>query len=509
MTALAERPVAVLGREEPRLWTAPLRPLTPSTSLGFEAIAFASDVLGVTLLPWQRWWLIHALELDADTGRYRFRTVLTLVGRQQGKTTLLKIVALWAMFLGRADLVLGAAQSLDIARESWQGAVDLAEGTPDLSQEVATVRRANGELTLGLTNGSRYRIAAATRSAGRGLSVDLLILDEIREHHDWEAWGALSKTTMARANALKVCISNAGDERSVVLNGLRSAALAESDPGLGLFEWSAPEGCALDDRDAWAQAMPGLGETITIEAVLDALATDPESVFRTELLCQHVAALDVVIDPHGWAATGDVGVDLGRFPERVVVCVDVAPDGEHVTLAAAALDDDGRALVAPVAAWDSTDAARAWLRVNLPDMSPRAFGWFPGGPGAVLGADLAAMGADVRDPDTGRYGPIGRMNVRRDAFLDWAPGVVDIAGGKVTQACQSFADLVRARKITHADDPLCNAHVAGAGRLDQGDGWRFVRRGAGHVDAAYAMAGAVHLARTLPAYRPPPRSKVF
>jgi phage terminase large subunit-like protein len=74
-------------------------------------------VLGFDLLPWQRWWLLHALELKHD-GTYRFRTIVTLVGRQQGKTTLLKIVALWAMYLDRVHLVLGAAQSLDIARES-------------------------------------------------------------------------------------------------------------------------------------------------------------------------------------------------------------------------------------------------------------------------------------------------------------------------------------------------------------------------------------------------------
>ena len=31
----------------------------------------------------------------------------------------------------------------------------------------------------------------------------------------------------------------------------------------------------------------------------------------------------------------------------------------------------------------------------------------------------------------------------------------------------------------------------------RGDAWVFSRRGEGHVDAAYATAGAVHLARTM------------
>ena len=33
--------------------------------------------------------------------------------------------------------------------------------------------------------------------------------------------------------------------------------------------------------------------------------------------------------------------------------------------------------------------------------------------------------------------------------------------------------------------------------------WVFVRQGTGPIDGAYALAGAVHLARTLPAPLPP------
>jgi phage terminase large subunit-like protein len=32
------------------------------------------------------------------------------------------------------------------------------------------------------------------------------------------------------------------------------------DPSLCLLEWSAPDGCELDDRKAWAQANPGLSK---------------------------------------------------------------------------------------------------------------------------------------------------------------------------------------------------------------------------------------------------------
>jgi hypothetical protein len=51
VTALLDGETTVLGKAEPRLSTPPLRPLTRSTSLGFEAIDFATNVLGVDLFP--------------------------------------------------------------------------------------------------------------------------------------------------------------------------------------------------------------------------------------------------------------------------------------------------------------------------------------------------------------------------------------------------------------------------------------------------------------------------
>jgi hypothetical protein len=468
MTAVDERP-ALLGREEPRLWTRNLRPLARANTHGWEAITFAETVLGFDLLPWQKWWLLHALELKQD-GSYRFRTIVTLVGRQQGKTTLLKIVALWAMYLDRVHLVLGAAQSLDIARESWKGALDLARGNELLANELTRVTTGSIETAMTLTNGARYRITAATPGSGRGLSVDLLILDELREQRDWEAWSALSKTTIARPNALTVAISNAGDDKSVVLNSLRSTGLAETDESIALFEWSAPDGCALDDPDAWCQAMPGLGHgTITESAVRLALATDPESVFRTELLCQSVDALNPALDPHGWAACADSGLDIAPIAQRAVMCLDVSPDGEHVSLVTAALRDDGKVAIVESGGWSDTTSARRALAEMLPTIRPRALGWYPSGPAAVLGAELAEMNADKR-------GPIGRMTVDRKSFRDWAPGLVELRGDTVKEACQTFADLVKARKIVHKGTTLLNSHATGAQRLDQGDGWRFTRR---------------------------------
>ena len=485
MTALDERP-AILGRTEPRLFTAPLRELTPEASAGFSVIEFAEEILGIQLLPWQAWFLIHALELRED-GMFRFRKVLCLVARQNGKTLICKVLALWFLYVRGSRLVVGAAQALDIAREAWQGAVDLAKEHDELEAEIDSVRYTNGEQCLKLTTGGRYRITAATRGAGRGLSVDgLLLMDEMREQRDWNAWAALSKTTNAKPQAIIIGISNQGDDESVVLNSLRNTALKEADPRLGLFEWSADPNCRLDDPQAWAAANPGLGRTIMAEDIASQCASDPAAVFKTEVLCQRVDALDAAIDPQGWIACADSELDLEDVKHQACICVEVAYDDGHVTAVAAAPMSDGKIGVEVLDAWPNTATARPALRELFARLRPRAVGFFRQGPGKVLEPDLQVLHGEV----------IGsKLALFEDEMRPECPGVVTI---EPVPACEGLADLVDNRQLVHSDDQLVNAHITASVRKDQGDGWRFARRGAGRNDAAYATAGAVFLARTLP-----------
>ena len=84
------------------MFTPPLRELTPETSLGFDVIDFARDVLGEVLLPWQEWLFVHALEIVGDFDgewHFRFRTVLVLIARQNGKTFVGKILAAYFLFV--------------------------------------------------------------------------------------------------------------------------------------------------------------------------------------------------------------------------------------------------------------------------------------------------------------------------------------------------------------------------------------------------------------------------
>jgi hypothetical protein len=482
-------PKNILGKTGPRLWTPPLRPLNRRTSLGYECCDFMANVAGEPFDPWQEWVVKHALELNPD-GTFRFRIILIHVARQSGKSALKRGVSLWRMYMHPRSRLLGVAQEVTLAREQWQMAQDTIHACPDLENEWGNVRNTNGDEYFWLQNGSRYKIGAANRRSGRGGTNDEVGIDELREQRNWDAWAALSKTTMAKDNSQIWCMSNAGDDESVVLNQLLDVARAGTDPTIFLADYSAPDGCELDDWNAIRQANPNLGRRVSVQAIQTAMSTDPPNVFRTEVMCQRVDMLDGAIDTQRWDGCADAMGSLDPHRRHIAACFDVAPDGQHATLAVAARLEDGRARVEIAAAWPTTDAARAELPALLDRIRPVAFGWYPGGPAAGIATTIRPLAMKYNKRPGGKRQP-------GDPPEDGA-----IAGSHVTEACQELADLTKALRVVHPADPLLDAHIRAASKLISGDGWRFTRKGGGgHVDAAYAAAGAVKLALTMPAPR--------
>jgi hypothetical protein len=435
----------LLGSEVPRVWTPPLRELTPDTSLGFEVIEFAEGTLGIDLLPWQKWLFIHGLELKPDKS-YRFRTILTLVARQNGKTTALNILTLWRMVMDGALVVVGTSTNLDYARQSWLTTVDMAKHSPEVSDEfVWPETRTNGREQLEMKSGAIYKIATASRKGGRSLSVDLLILDEIREHKTWEAWSASSKTTNARPRGQRWAISNMGDDLSVVLNHFQEKAQKViageiDDPSLAIFEWSAPPGCDTADRSVWPMANPALGHTITVDAIASDHTTDTEEVFRTEVLCQRVDTLEPLpIHPRDWARRA---LKRRGVLDAPVFGLSVAPEFKSASVGTAAMASKR---VAHLELADRRDGA-AWLVarcVGLKGRFPRArFAAVASGQVASLLPALFKAGIEVellQATDLGRA--YGHLHSRVDDAT-----------------------------VTHSGDPLFEQAMSGAVKRDVGEG---------------------------------------
>ena len=131
-----------MGKTIPRIFSSALRELTESTSLGFACIEYAETVLKKNLYPWQKWALIHALEIIGDLTRewrFRFRTVLFLISRQNGKTVLSEVIASFFLNVLRVDSVFGTSLSLDKAEEVWEAVVLDQETIPELSADLQRV----------------------------------------------------------------------------------------------------------------------------------------------------------------------------------------------------------------------------------------------------------------------------------------------------------------------------------------------------------------------------------
>lgn len=370
-----------MGRTEPRIYTPPLRELTEDTSLGYACIEYARTMLGKNLYPWQEWALIHGLEIVGDLDhdwKFRFRTVLYLISRQNGKTLLSEVIASFFLNVLQVDSVFGTSLSLDKAEEVWEAVVADQENIPALSVDLQRVGRTNGAKKLVLTGLRQYKVGAPTRRAGRGDSNDLVMLDEVREHRDWETWAASVASTNAKPNGLVVCFSNAGDPDSIVLRQLRQTAMEcisgtkAADFGgdidgdtLGLFEWSAEEGASTDDMEALAQANPALGYGfLTERALLSNRQTFPENKFRSECMCQQVETLLPQPFPDGaWDAGTDKDSSIAAESD-LYFGIDMSSDRNWTSIGVCGLREDGDWHIELVARRNGSEWAIDWFRAR-------------------------------------------------------------------------------------------------------------------------------------------------
>ncbi len=462
----------LVGSTTPRTFTAPLRNLTGKTTEGFAFEEFCAEI-GRPLTPWQAWLGRALLELNPD-GTLRFRTALVLIARQQGKTEVAALLALYFLYRRRSRLVVGTAQTLDIARECWLRAGDVIEDAQHL--EMPTIRRANGQEAFRFSDGRRYLIKSANRRT-RGLSPDLLIVDELREQRTFEAWQAMTSMILAREEGMVLAFSNAGDDSSVVLMDLLDRGRATAnDPhytgDLFIAEWSAPSGAALDDRDGWRQAMPSLGFTVTERSVAALLASSTPASFRTEALCQHVASMaDVVVEASAWNACADPALSFDGLRDRVVLGLDVSAELTSASLVAVAVTDAGTARIALQRYWQGPTTT-VQVRKELPDLIARIgaarLAWLPKGPAGALAA-----------------------------FLRKLPASREVNATEAVAAVQALADEIRGRLIQHADDPTLSLHVMAARRRSSADGTVRVQRAEGSaIDGLMATAAALHVARS-------------
>lgn len=473
----------LLGSTEPRLWTPPLRELNEDTSLGFEAIEFSEKVLGRPLQPWQKWFLIHSLELAPGSFTsdpapvLRFKTVLLLVARQNGKSYIMSTRLLWRMIMWESQtpeppLILGTAHKLSAAEEILDLSYKAMARSDELREWIKRKSNVNGDKHVELINGARYKCEAATDDGGRSLSVTDLGFDELRQQKDWSPWTAMTNTTNAIPGSQIIGVSNAGEAKSVVLASLRNKALAGiaeyqahldgggdpttwdggSDPSSGLFEYSAPDDCDIWDREGWAMANPSMGYPGgPTEATIASMASMvgkpgegmPEHKFRTENLCQWVTvaaegpfpseALEQCLDDES-----EIAPDSPLY-----VSIDTSKDRSMTYAAVAGWRQDGLPHVEVFAQRAYTDWVPSFLATGL-NFSPDA----------VIVQGRGSHASSLIDF-------IEKEGVE----------VTRCEGTNLTSACGQFYDRVIQGNIRWGTQPVLTLAMAEAAIKTMGDSW--------------------------------------
>jgi hypothetical protein len=321
------------GRIEPRLVT----PVSSSVSLGPALADFASRHMGINLMPWQRIALDGQLAVN-EQGNYLFRESLVSTARQQGKSVALRALAGWflaseARRRGQPVHALLVANKLERSMPMFR---DLALFLED--HHGAEVRWGNGSQQVTMPDRSTFRVAAA-RDNVHGMTLDLILVDEIWDIAPSVIYDALRPSMIAVKNPLLSMWSTAGDQSSTLMLGLREQAINAIDAGkpgrLFFAEWSPPPGINPDDRTWWPWSNPALGTTVTWEA-LEAAADGAD---RASFLRAHLNLW--VAATKSWLPVGiwePLAVDT--VPAGGILSIDSSVDDSRYVGVRAALDGD-------------------------------------------------------------------------------------------------------------------------------------------------------------------------
>jgi hypothetical protein len=407
--------------------------------------------------------LIFALDRFGKSAAFEIGVVCA---RQNMKTGTFKQAALGWLYITDQQLVVWSAHEFSTTQEAFRDMATLIESNRYLERRVKRIYRGNGDESIELLTGQRMLFKARTKTGGRGLTGDKVVLDEafaLQPDH----LGSLMPTLSVRPDPQLLYGSSAGLARSEVLRRIRDRGRAGTSSRLAWLEWCArrdvscdeagcrhepgTDGCVLDRRDLWRQANPLLGRvrdngtTLTEDYIAAEREAMPPEEFARERLgwWDDPAAADPAFGPGFWelcVTQEKPNVPPGGF------AVAVSFDLTRASIVAAARDGDiihGRPLHhAAGTGWVIEAAAELYEQHQLP------FAVDKRGPAALLIEPLKKAGVELEELDT------------RD----------------VLDACALLFDTVRERNFRHMAYPELDAAVAAAVKRPVGDRWAWGRR---------------------------------
>ena len=289
-----------------------------------------------------------------DNPRAVTRRALLSMARKNAKTTLIAMLVL-AHLIGpvaiqNSQIVSGGLTQKQAALV-FDLCVKMVRLNPRLVREVHIVDSL--KRMKGLALNSEYRALSAQAGAAHGLSPVVAILDEIGQI-DAESSPFVEAIVTAQgayARPLLFGISTSARSDLSMFSIWLDDAKRSGDPAIVVHEYRAPDGCALDDRQAWAASNPALGlfrseADIAEKAERAKRLPSEEAAFRNLFLNQRIALESLFIAPSLWQENGGAPeLDVLRA-NTAAIGLDLSARGDltAAVVAARAEDDDGGAV---------------------------------------------------------------------------------------------------------------------------------------------------------------------
>ena len=486
-SALVE-PSDLLGVQTPSYsWVPP-----HVSSAGREAIDLAA-LAGLDLDPCQQTVLMGGLG-EKPNGKWSAFEVGVVQARQSGKGGILEARQLAGLFLFGERLIIHSAHEQATSSEHFLRLLNLIEGVPEFSRRMLKPSRGKGAEAIRLRGGQRILFKTRTGGGGRGLTGDLVVLDEAMILPE-EMSGVIVPITAARTMSGNPQIWYTGSavdqqkhEHGVVFARVRQRGYRRAK-NVAYFEWAVP-GDDPDrvpdevrrDPEMWARANPAMGIRISQEHI----ANECDGALGSrEFAVERLSVGDWprtdgkgtrVFSEAAWIACGDPDSEIEG---AVSFAVDATPEHTHGAIAVAGERADGLGHFEIVDHRKGTE----WMVprcVELQGRNPDAeFAVDGHGPVAALIADLTDAGVTVREVSTQDYGR--------------ACGAFAIAVAAATAEATDEGDDPEPRGVRYrTPQPELSAALVGATKRSLGDAWAWSRRNSS-VDISPLVASTLAL----------------
>ena len=200
--------------------------------------------------------------VDRETGLRRYREAFFLVGRKNGKSTLLAGLALYMLIAdgeGGAE-VYSTATKYAQARLLFDECHNMVKQSPDLSRHMKK-RKSDLYYVPGM---AKLQPLSRNSDSLDGLNASFVIMDELHGVKDRNLYEVMRQSQSARRQPLLVMITTAGTVRECIFDDMYNHACAVAD-GAITDDTFLPILYELDRRDewmepdAWMKANPSLG----------------------------------------------------------------------------------------------------------------------------------------------------------------------------------------------------------------------------------------------------------